>query len=127
MIGSLGAVLIQITRNCLLQGGCSTGIAISGLAFSRISYFWSPAFWGAFLRSRMFTLKGLPLLCLIILACVIALAAGLASAVLMLPRIGQSNIDHALKGTHPLTQDALVARQTWHDFNTDLWLNNSAS
>ena len=32
---------------------------------------------------------------------------------------GQSNIDHALKGTHPLTQDAFVARQTWHDFSTD--------
>lgn len=47
---------------------------------------------GYFFGKRNVHSKGLPLVCLIILECVIALAAGPASAELMLPRITVSRI-----------------------------------
>ena len=87
IIASFSTVLFQVIRDGLLHDGVPLGLAASGLSFDRLSYFWSPAFWSA--ATSLVTLskwKGVWLLSLISLGGFIAVTAGPASAVLMLPR-----------------------------------------
>lgn len=103
IIASFSTVLIQVIRDGLLHDGVPLGLATSGLSFDRLSYFWSPAFWGA--TTSLVALskwKGVWLLSLTSLGGFIAITAGPASAVLMLPR-----------------------PTNWHDFTTTFWLNGT--
>ena len=81
-------MLFQVIRDALLHDGIPLGLATSGLSFARLSYFWSPAFWGgtsSFLISGRW--KAMWLVSLIASGGLIAVTAGPASAVLMLPRL----------------------------------------
>lgn len=104
IIASVSTVLFQIIRDELLHDGIPLGLATSALSFSRLSYFWSPAFWGG--TTSLVNLKkwrGVRVLGLITLGGFIAITAGPASAVLMLPR-----------------------PTNWHEFTTKFWLNGTA-
>lgn len=104
IVASLAAVVFQVIRDGLLhEDGIPFGIATSGFSFDRMQYFWSPPLWGGlwgFRKSRKF--RGMLLLCVIALSGSIALVAGPASAVLLLPRI-----------------------TTWNLFETRAWLNGT--
>ncbi|CAD6590448.1 MAG: hypothetical protein ASARMPREDX12_004370 [Alectoria sarmentosa] len=104
VISSYGVIIFSVTRDRLLHKGIPLGLAASGLSFARISYFWSPALWGAI--SALITsskIQGVCLLILITLGGLIATTAGPASAILMLPR-----------------------PTNWPEFTTDFWLNGTA-
>ena len=84
----MGEVLLHNTLSCLLyDDGLPLGLATSGFSFVRISYFWSANLWGGLLGLRQLrTAKTLHILSSIVLAGLLALTAGPASAILMLPR-----------------------------------------
>ena len=123
IIASVSTVLFQIIRDELLHDGIPLGLATSALSFSRLCYFWSPAFWGG--TTSLVNLKkwrGVRVLGLITLGGFIAITAGPASAVLMLPRptVSTNNVINALQVQTNETN------QNWHDFTTKFWLNGTA-
>ena len=94
-------MVFQAIRDALLHDGIPLGLATSGLSFARLSYFWSPAFWGG-TSSIVFSgrWKAMWLVSFIASGGLIAITAGPASAVLMLPRPTVSNdtlSEHALQ------------------------------
>lgn len=123
IIASVSTVLFQIVRDELLHDGIPLGLATSALSFSRLSYFWSPAFWGG--TTSLVNLnkwRGVRLLGLITLGGLIAITAGPASAVLMLPRpsVSANNVINAFQIQTNET------KQNWHEFTTKFWLNGAA-
>ena len=87
MISSYGVIIFSVTRDQLLREGIPLGLAASGFSFARISYFWSPALWGAISALVISSkIQGVCLVSLISLGGLIAVTAGPASAILMLPR-----------------------------------------
>lgn len=104
VISSYGVIIFSVTRDRLLREGIPLGLATSGFSFARVGYFWSPALWGAIsalVTSRR--IQDVCLLSLVTLGGLIAVAAGPASAILMLPR-----------------------PTNWPEFITDFWLNGTA-
>ena len=102
------------------------GLAASGFSFARISYFWSPAMWGAI--SALVTSSEFPdvgLVSLITLGGLIAVTAGPASAILMLPRPTVWTLSQILI-LWLLANPNLFAVQNWPDFTTEFWLNGTA-
>lgn len=110
-------MVFQAIRDALLHDGVPLGLATSGLSFARLSYFWSPAFWGGtssiVISGRW---KAMWLVSFIASGGLIAVTAGPASAVLMLPRPTVSNYtlsEHALKsGTNRSIRSGTTLRLT---------------
>ncbi|KAM0797049.1 hypothetical protein BDR22DRAFT_489094 [Usnea florida] len=103
IIASFSTLVFQAIRDALLHDRIPLGLATSGLSFARLSYFWSPAFWGgtsSIVSSGRW--KAMWLVSFIASGGLITTTAGPASAVLMLPR------------------------PTWHYFTTEIWLNGTA-
>ena len=86
VVGSTGNIVFHIIRNELIDGdGLPLGLIGAGLQFSGLSFLWSPAFLCSVpYRARLWR-KILVFLSLIV-ASALAVAAGPASAVLMVPR-----------------------------------------
>ena len=101
MIASLAAILLDISLSAIVSDeGLPLGLATSGFTFSRVSYFWSLAFWGGILGlSRSRSLKGATVVALMVtLAGLLATIVGPASAVLMLPRTNVSALTQSPTG-----------------------------
>lgn len=80
-------LVISITRDRLLHEGIPLGLAASGISFARISYFWSPALWGAIpALVTSSKIQDVCLLTLVFLGGLIAVTAGPASAIIILSR-----------------------------------------
>ncbi|KAL8692015.1 MAG: hypothetical protein Q9218_002869 [Villophora microphyllina] len=85
--------------------GFPLGLATSGFSFSRVSYFWSPAFWGGSIGLyRQARLRGALTILAVLLSGLLAAVVGPASAVLMLPR-----------------------KTVWPQFSTRIWLNGTTN
>jgi hypothetical protein len=84
IVASLATIVVHRVRHDLIDGeGVSFGLVASGSLFSQLSYFWSTAFIGSFsggIRLNA-TLVGL-----LMIAGLLALTAGPAVAVLLIPR-----------------------------------------
>ena len=87
IVASLAAVMFNIVRNRVLDDvGVPFGILFSGFSFTRLSYYWSPAFWSIIEWKSKITAKVLVIV-LLIVSGILALVVGPASAVVMLPRL----------------------------------------
>ncbi|KAF4422944.1 hypothetical protein CFRS1_v001076 [Colletotrichum fructicola] len=89
IVSSLGTIIFHVLREELIFGdGLPLGLVVSGWQFTQLSYFWSADFWGAIFcpssEPRSY-IKRLALLALIGISGLIAVMAGPAAAVLMLP------------------------------------------
>ena len=122
-MASFTDIIIHVIRNGLLHGnGLPFGIATSGFSFNRLQYFWSPALWGGLLGFRKSRkLHGLSIMCVIAFGGFIALVAGPASAVLLLPRINVR--PHSLLRSFPMLRRPRY--KTWKLFDTTAWLNGT--
>ena len=105
VIASITVVNLHTTIDALTkEHGLPLGLSTSGFSFARISYFWSPAFWGGTFRLCKSPNQRLIITyALTVLGGIVGLTVGPASAVLMLPRIA-----------------------TWQQFATTLWMNGTA-
>ena len=84
---SLATVIFQIIRNELMYGdGVPLGLLGSGFAFTDISYFWSPDFWCS-LPYKAKLWKKCAVVGTLVMAGFLALTAGPACAVLLIPRL----------------------------------------
>ncbi|KXJ86020.1 hypothetical protein Micbo1qcDRAFT_219865 [Microdochium bolleyi] len=90
IMSSLGSIILHVLRNRLLYGhGLPLGLLGSDKAFTQISFFWSVEFWGglaAYFKKSGYA-SGLLLGTMLLYAGIIALFAGPATAILMLPRV----------------------------------------
>ena len=85
-VASLTTVVLQVLRHDLLYGdGVPIGLLGSGISFSSISYFWSPEFIIA-AKYCLSSWKRCRLYFIIIIAGLLAVTIGPASAILLLPR-----------------------------------------
>ncbi|EGP90385.1 uncharacterized protein MYCGRDRAFT_90989 [Zymoseptoria tritici IPO323] len=84
-VASLAAIVLQALRSELLHDGLPIGLLGSGIWFSQVSSFWSPEFLAAGSWS-ITSARRIRLYLLLVLAGLIAVVIGPASAVLMLPR-----------------------------------------
>ena len=105
VMASIAVAILHTTVDALTnEHGLPLGLSTSGFSFARISYFWSPAFWGATLRLCKSPNQGLIVIyALTVLGGLVGLTVGPASAVLMLPRTA-----------------------TWQQFATTFWVNGTA-
>ena len=88
VMASLAAILLHGSLSAILSDhGLPLGLATSAFSFARVSYFWSPAFWGGTIGvCQQRRLKGLLIVFLVCLSGLLAAVTGPASAILMLPR-----------------------------------------
>ncbi|KAF5021212.1 hypothetical protein F66182_6751 [Fusarium sp. NRRL 66182] len=92
IVGSIGSVIFHLLRSELVFGdGMPLGLLVSGFSFSQVSYFWSAEFIGglAWNRNMSFVkkLKRCAFILLVLIGGALALLAGPATALLMVPRI----------------------------------------
>ena len=101
---SIAVIILHTTIDALVENhGLPLGLCTSGFSFARISYFWSPAFWGGTFRlCKSPNQRLILLLALTVVGGFIALTVGPAGATLMLPRT-----------------------TTWQQFSTTFWLNGT--
>ncbi|KAJ4312864.1 hypothetical protein N0V84_009718 [Fusarium piperis] len=94
IVASVGSVIFHLIRSELVFGdGMTLGLLVSGFSFAQVSYFWSPEFlgslsWGLRCRnvSRAQRWKRRGFVLLVFIGGALALLAGPATAVLMIPR-----------------------------------------
>ncbi|RSL74071.1 hypothetical protein CEP51_011664 [Fusarium floridanum] len=91
IVASVGSVIFHIIRSELVFGeGIPLGLLTSGWNFSQIQYFWSPEFLGCLNWDRAMSskqqCKRVGTLLFIAISGLLALVAGPAAAVLMIPR-----------------------------------------
>lgn len=88
ILASLAEVLIHASTTAIVgERGLPLGIATSPFSFARVSYFWSPAFWGGLLGMSNHQRRTIFLmLSLLVTSGLLSVTAGPAAAVLMLPR-----------------------------------------
>ncbi|RSL54946.1 hypothetical protein CEP53_007258 [Fusarium sp. AF-6] len=91
IVASVGSVIFHILRSELVFGeGIPLGLLTSGWNFSQIQYFWSAEFLGCLTRDRAMSpkqqCKRYGTLVFIAISGLLALVAGPAAAVLMIPR-----------------------------------------
>ncbi|KAF4948405.1 hypothetical protein FSARC_13756, partial [Fusarium sarcochroum] len=90
VVSSLGTVIFHVLRSEIVFGdGLPLGLVVSGWSFTSLSYFWSAEFWGGIFSRETSSgrrWRRAVLVFLIIAAGAIALMAGPATAVLMVPR-----------------------------------------
>ncbi|KAL8831134.1 MAG: hypothetical protein Q9191_001028 [Dirinaria sp. TL-2023a] len=105
VIASIAVVILHTTIDALTNDhGLPLGLSTSGFSFTRISYFWSPAFWGGtFKLCSSPNQRLIVIYALTVLGGIVGLTVGPASAVLMLPRTA-----------------------TWQQFATTFWMNGTA-
>ena len=118
IIASLATALFDILRFELLYGcGVPLGLLGSGITFTQISYFWSPDFLGALRYGPPEKKKRFRLCIALLVAGFLAITAGPASAMLMIPRHqawAADNFNFYLNGTEddfwpsPLTYEDRV-------------------
>ncbi|USP81540.1 hypothetical protein yc1106_08814 [Curvularia clavata] len=103
IIASLTTIVVHKVRNDLIDGdGIPFGLVGVGALFTQLSFFWSTAFIGSVSNTRTVR-RNAATLCLVILAGFIAVTAGPAVAVLLIPR-----------------------EQTWPAGGTKYWINGSS-
>ena len=104
-MASMAAVIFHTAIDALIhEQGLPLGLSTSGFSFTKISYFWSPAFWGGMLRLwKKPNRRLISVYTFTVLGGIAGLTIGPASAVLMLPRTA-----------------------TWQQFNTMFWMNGTA-
>ncbi|KAH6892453.1 hypothetical protein B0T10DRAFT_605187 [Thelonectria olida] len=90
IVSSLAAVIFHVLRAELMFGqGLPLGLVVSGWSFTQISYFWSAEFWGGVISNET-TPKGrgrrVFVTSLVLISGILAIMAGPAAAVLMVPR-----------------------------------------
>ena len=104
VIASIAVVILHTAIDALTnEHGLPLGLSTSGFSFARISYFWSPAFWGGTFRLCKSPNQRLTVVyALTVLGGILGLTVGPASAVLMLPRTA-----------------------TWQQFATSFWMNGT--
>lgn len=103
IIASLTAIIMHKVRYDLIDGnGVPFGLVGVGALFTQLSYFWSAAFIGSF-SSQGAMRRNAATLCLVVLAGFIAVTAGPAVAVLLIPR-----------------------EHTWPAGGTKYWINGSS-
>ena len=105
VMASVAVAILHTTIDALTnEYGLPLGLSTSGFSFSRISYFWSPAFWGGtFTLCKSPNQRLIVIYALTVLGGIVGLTVGPASAVLMLPRTS-----------------------TWQQFATTFWMNGTA-
>jgi len=87
MIASLTAVVLSVTRYELcLGGGLPYGAIFSGLQVSRPSFLWSQELWGLITSNETRLFVKVRLVALIVVAVILGVAVGPASANAMMPR-----------------------------------------
>ncbi|RSL68006.1 hypothetical protein CEP54_002914 [Fusarium duplospermum] len=95
IVASVGSVIFHIIRSELVFGdGMTLGLLVSGFSFAQVSYFWSPEFlgglgWGLRCSKDMSHTQGWKRRGFVLLVFIgggLALLAGPATAVLMIPR-----------------------------------------
>ncbi|XXH00741.1 hypothetical protein Hte_007091 [Hypoxylon texense] len=86
IVSSLSTIIFSAIRVQLLYGaGVPLGLLSSGFNFSQITYFWSEEYWGS-MKAPIPRRMLFPFAFLLLTAGLIAVTAGPASAVLMVPR-----------------------------------------
>ena len=105
IIASIAVAILHTTIDALTnEHGLPLGLSTSGFSFARLSYFWSPAFWGGtFGLCKSPNRRLIVVYALTVLGGILGLTVGPASAVLMLPRTA-----------------------TWQQFATTFWMNGTA-
>ena len=103
-VASIAVVIFQTTNDALTdEHGLPLGLTTSGFSFARISYFWSPSFWGGtFGLCKLPNQRMIMMYTLTVLGGILGLTVGPASAILMLPRSA-----------------------TWQQFATTFWMNGT--
>jgi len=87
IVGSTTAVVMHVLRHELVSGdGVPFGLLGGGFQFSGLGYFWAPEFWGAMLHTPLTFRKKATLAGTLLVAGLIAVAAGPACAILLVPR-----------------------------------------
>ncbi|KAK4675912.1 hypothetical protein QC764_506510 [Podospora pseudoanserina] len=91
VVGSMGTIIFHIIRQRLFSNdGIPLGLLVSGWSFSQLSYFYSGEFWSGVLslfQPPSGRLRSLALVLLLLLSGILALMAGPAAAIIMIPRI----------------------------------------
>ncbi len=125
IVASLATALLDILRFELLYGcGVPLGLLGSGITFTQISYFWSPDFLGALRYGVSERKKKFRLCAALLLAGALAITAGPASAVLMIPRQQTwtaDTLDFYLNGTK---DDFWPSRLTYESHVQDWGVSN---
>lgn len=87
----MGTIIFHIIRQRLFSNdGIPLGLLVSGWSFSQLSYFYSGEFWSGVLslfQPPSGRLRSLALVLLLLLSGILALMAGPAAAIIMIPRI----------------------------------------
>ncbi|KAF4966350.1 hypothetical protein FSARC_5978 [Fusarium sarcochroum] len=91
IVGSVGSVIFHVLRSELIFGdGMPLGLLVSGFSFSQVSYFWSAEFLGGLCCTNNMTFtqrwKRRGFVLLVLIGGALALLAGPAAALLMIPR-----------------------------------------
>ncbi|KAF4977198.1 hypothetical protein FZEAL_6226 [Fusarium zealandicum] len=91
IVASVGAVIFHVLRSELIFGdGVPLGLLVSGFSFAQISYFFSAEFWGGLVCSESMSRKQRwrrrAFAALVFIGGALALLAGPATALLMIPR-----------------------------------------
>ncbi|KAK0252968.1 hypothetical protein LTR35_017047 [Friedmanniomyces endolithicus] len=87
IVGSTTAVVMHVLRHELISGdGVPFGLLGGGFQFSGLGYFWAPEFWGAILHAPLTFRKKATLAGTLLVAGLIAVAAGPSCAILLVPR-----------------------------------------
>ena len=104
VVASIAVAIFHTTNDALTnEHGLPLGLTMSGFSFARISYFWSPAFWGGTFRlCKLPDQRLVVIYTLTVLGGILGLTVGPASAILMLPRAA-----------------------TWQQFATTFWMNGT--
>ncbi|KAL2213002.1 hypothetical protein CC79DRAFT_1374479 [Sarocladium strictum] len=130
VVGSLASIIFHVLRgNLLHRSGVPLGLLGSGFAFSQLSFFWSPDFLGSLQYRDQSVRRKWLLLGLIILSGFLAIFAGPASAILMIPK----NIHWAAGGTrfylgdeHDMMWPTQLQAMGYKDcIGEDMWQNSS--
>ncbi|KAK3994420.1 hypothetical protein QBC44DRAFT_348974 [Cladorrhinum sp. PSN332] len=91
VVASMATIIFHVMRARLFSDdGVPLGLLASGWSFQRFGYFWSAEFWGGLLpifRQPSRGFKGLAFVGLLVLAGILAMVAGPAAAIIMIPRV----------------------------------------
>ncbi|KAM5352797.1 hypothetical protein ACJ41O_005519 [Fusarium nematophilum] len=92
IVGSVGSVIFHVLRSELVFGaGVPLGLLVSGFSFSQLSYFWSAEFLGGLSCGQAMTgwqrFRRWFFVTLVVIGGGLALLAGPATALLMIPRV----------------------------------------
>ncbi|KAI5457074.1 hypothetical protein BGZ63DRAFT_417405 [Mariannaea sp. PMI_226] len=129
IVSSLATVIFHVLRAELMFGdGVPLGLVVSGWSFTQLSYFWSAEFWGGVASintSSRRVWRRYFFVSLVFISGILAIMAGPAAAVLMVPRIMDWSIGGGIfwmNGSDAQLWPTYLDASYYSDFNcSDEW------